>query len=434
MTDDYSGKTVAVIGLGYVGLPLALAFGRVMPTIGFDQNTVKIDHYLSGRDPSDEARGEDFTAARHIEFTTDCTRLTEADFLIVTVPTPIDTTRQPDLSALRAASRTIGQHHKPGAAVIYESTVYPGVTEEICGPLIEEHSSSSRGRDFKLAYSPERINPGDREHRLQNIVKVVAGEDADTLDAVAGLYGLIVKAGIARAESIQVAEAAKVIENIQRDLNIALMNELAVLFDRLGLDTQAVLRAAATKWNFKHYKPGLVGGHCISVDPYYLTYRAQEIGHHPQVILAGRRINDSMGEYVAQQTVKQMIHNGNRIQGSVVLIMGLTFKANCPDLRNSRVVDIVRELESYGVDVRVWDPLADPELAKAEYQVDLMNTLGDNEKADAIIAAVDHDGVKNLTPREIAQHKTHESAVFMDVKGVFDRDDLTRHGFLVWRL
>ncbi len=433
MSENINHPAVAVVGLGYVGLPLALAFGRIMPTTGFDLNARKIAYYQNGRDPMREASADDFAAARHIRFTDDPEQLGAAEFIVVAVPTPIDDTRKPDLTALRAASRSVGENLRSGTTVVFESTVYPGVTEDICGPLLEESSGLKRGRDFHLAYSPERINPGDRAHRLADIVKVVAGEDAQTLEAVAGLYERVVTAGVHRAPSIQVAEAAKVIENTQRDLNIALMNELAIIFDRLGLDTQSVLEAAATKWNFLSFRPGLVGGHCIGVDPYYLTYRAQGLGYHPQVILGGRRINDNMGKYIAESTIKRMIHNGSTIRGACVLVLGLTFKENTPDLRNSRVVDVVRELESFGVEALVWEPLADPVEAEREYGLHPVADLAGVNGAEAIIAAVAHDEVTALNPAQLAEHAA-PSAVFVDVKSAFDKPALEAAGFSVWRL
>ncbi|RPI44303.1 MAG: nucleotide sugar dehydrogenase, partial [Betaproteobacteria bacterium] len=346
-------SVVAVVGLGYVGLPLAVEFGKQGRTIGFDLSTAKVESYRRFVDPTGEVSTEDLRSAKHLVPTSDPEALREADYIVVAVPTPVDEAHQPDFSPLVGASETVGKHMKRGAIVVYESTVYPGATEEVCIPVLEKHSGMKWKQDFHVGYSPERINPGDREHTLTRIVKVVSGDDPGTLDKVAALYGAIVKAGVHRASSIKVAEAAKVIENTQRDLNIALMNELAIIFDKIGIDTVVVLEAAGTKWNFLPFRPGLVGGHCIGVDPYYLTHKADKLGYHPQVILAGRRINDGMGKFIAEQTVKHMIRNGSAVKGAHVNVLGLTFKEDCPDLRNSRVIDVIRELQSYGVDVHV---------------------------------------------------------------------------------
>jgi len=351
-------KKVAVVGLGYVGLPLALAFGRVMPSVGFDVSEEKVRAYRQGYDPSGEMAPELFGKAEHLEYTTDPSELADADFIAVAVPTPVDRVRQPDLSPVLQASETVGRHMKRGAIVVFESTVYPGVTEEVCVPILEKASGLVSGVDFKVGYSPERVNPGDRKHTLEKIVKVVSGQDEETLQQVAWLYEQIIEAGVHRAPSIRVAEAAKVIENTQRDLNIALMNELAMIFHKLNIDTLEVLEAAGTKWNFMPFRPGLVGGHCIGVDPYYLTYKAQMMGYQPDVILAGRQINDGMGKFVAESTIKQLIRAGKRIKGARVLILGLSFKENCSDIRNSKVVDVIAELKEYGCEVSVHDPLA----------------------------------------------------------------------------
>jgi len=350
--------TIAVVGLGYVGFPLAVEFGKVRETIGFDLSEEKVASYKQFVDPTGELPDDDIRAATQLTVTTDPGLIGQADYIIVAVPTPIDEARRPDFGPLVSASRTVGQNMKKGAIVIYESTVYPGATEEECIPVLEEYSGLKWKQDFHIGYSPERINPGDKEHTLTRIIKVVSGDDAHTLDLVADLYDSIITAGVYRASSIQVAEAAKVIENTQRDLNIALMNELTIIFGKMGIDTIEVLEAAGTKWNFLPFRPGLVGGHCIGVDPYYLTYKADMLGYHPQVILSGRRINDGMGAYIAAQTVKQMIKSGTPIKGSKVHVFGLTFKEDVPDLRNSRVIDIIHELESFGVDVAVHDPLA----------------------------------------------------------------------------
>src|SRR5205809_541194 len=337
-------STVAVVGLGYVGLPLAVAFGKKLRTVGFDLSAEKVENYRRHGDPTGEVSGEELRAATGLTVTTDPAQLADADIIVVAVPTPIDTVRQPDFGPLVRASATVGKHMKDGAIVVYESTVYPGATEEVCIPVLERNSGMKWLTDFNVGYSPERINPGDKEHRLETIVKVVAGDTPETLERVAKLYATIVPAGVYRTSSIKVAEAAKVIENTQRDLNIALVNELAIIFNRIGIDTLEVLRAAGTKWNFLPFRPGLVGGHCIGVDPYYLTHKAEMLGYHPQVILAGRRINDGMGKYIAEQAVKHMIHAGVQVKGAKVNVFGLTFKENCPDLRNSRVIDVVREL------------------------------------------------------------------------------------------
>jgi UDP-N-acetyl-D-galactosamine dehydrogenase len=363
--------TVAVIGLGYVGLPLAVEFGRVYDTIGFDLDAEKVGRIASGIDTTGEVSAEQLAAATRLRATADASQLAGADYFIVAVPTPVDDAHQPDFGPLVGASRTVGERMKPGAVVVYESTVYPGATEEVCVPVLERTSGRRWKRDFYVGYSPERINPGDKEHTLTRIVKVVSGDTPQTLDRVAALYEAVVTAGVFRATSIKVAEAAKVIENTQRDLNIALMNELALIFGRIGIDTMEVLQAAGTKWNFLPFRPGLVGGHCIGVDPYYLTRKAEMLGYHPQVILAGRRINDGMGKFVAEQVVKRLIQQAQPVTNQVAIVLGLTFKEDVPDLRNSKVVDVVRELQSYGMKVYVHDPIADPEEAMHEYGIEL---------------------------------------------------------------
>jgi len=424
--------TVAVVGLGYVGLPLAVEFGKKHRTIGFDLSSAKVERYRGFIDPTGEVSGEDFRAAAKLSFTDDPAALAEADYLIVAVPTPVDSVHQPDLRALAGASQSVGRHMKRGAVVVYESTVYPGATEEVCVPLLEESSGLRWRKDFHVGYSPERINPGDREHTLTRILKVVSGDSAETLDKVATLYESIVTAGVYRASSIKVAEAAKVIENTQRDLNIALMNELAILFDRIGIDTLEVLQAAGTKWNFLPFRPGLVGGHCIGVDPYYLTHKADQIGYHPQVILAGRRINDGMGKFIAEQTVKHMIRNGSQVKGARVNVLGLTFKENCPDIRNTRVVDVVHELESYGVELHVHDPVGDPQDARHEYGLELepWETL---PRAEALVVAVAH---RQFITRPLEDYlgKVTSPGCFIDVKSQFDVAALQRAGLTVWRL
>jgi len=425
-------KTVAVAGLGYVGLPLALAFGRMLPTIGFDISDAKLQAYQQGYDPTGEMDNGLFVQAKYLHYTDRLDDLEQADFVVVAVPTPVDAAHQPDLSLLKEATAMVAQHLKQGAIVIFESTVYPGVTEDVCIPILEAESGLKCGQGFKVGYSPERVNPGDKEHRLETIVKVVSGQDDETLEKVAQLYELVVEAGVHRAASIKVAEAAKVIENTQRDLNIALMNELAIMFDKMNIDTHDVLAAAGTKWNFLPFHPGLVGGHCIGVDPYYLTYKADLLGYCPDVILSGRRINDGMGKYIAEQTIKHMISTGHMVKDARVLILGLTFKENCADLRNSRVIDVVRELQSYGVDVLVHDPVANVKEAKTEYDIDLL-AWDDIGQVDAVVAAVAHTDIVQadmvLLPRNM-----DVEIPFMDVKSVFDRMILAEAGFKVWRL
>src|SRR5688572_14708199 len=359
--------TVCVVGLGYVGLPVAVEFGKRRPTVGYDLSAKKVHSLKQFTDTTGEVSSDELRAANLLTVTDDPSEIAKADFIIVAVPTPVNEARQPDFSPLEGASKVVGKNMKPGATVVFESTVYPGATEEICVPILEKYSGMRWRQDFHVGYSPERINPGDREHTFARIPKVVSGDDADTLEQVADLYGSVVKAGVYRAASIKVAEAAKVIENTQRDLNIAFVNELAIIFDKLGLDTEEVLKAAGTKWNFLPFRPGLVGGHCIGVDPYYLTYKAELLGYHPQVILAGRRINDGMGSHIARKTVQQMIHAGRNIKGARVNILGLTFKENVPDIRNSKVIDIIRELHDFGVETFVHDPLAAPDEALHEY-------------------------------------------------------------------
>jgi UDP-N-acetyl-D-galactosamine dehydrogenase len=423
---------VGVIGLGYVGLPLAVAFGRKHRTVGFDINAEKVGHYRGGVDPTGEVSSEDLRAAKLLELTTDPKALKEADIIVIAVPTPIDAAHQPDFGPLVGSSRTAGENMKRGAIVVYESTVYPGATEEVCIPVLEKHSGMKWKRDFHVGYSPERINPGDKEHTLERIVKVVSGDDKATLDAVAELYASVVTAGVHRASSIKVAEAAKVIENTQRDLNIALMNELALIFKRLGIDTLEVLEAAGTKWNFLPFRPGLVGGHCIGVDPYYLTHKADMLGYHPQVILAGRRINDGMGKFIAEQTIKQMIGNGNQVKGAKVNVLGLTFKEDVPDLRNSRVIDVINELKSYGIQVFVHDPVPEAAEARHEYGLDLVS-WEQLPVADAIVAAVAHKSFLSMGAGRIAE-KVAKGGCFVDVKSRFDVKALNDVGLSVWRL
>jgi UDP-N-acetyl-D-galactosamine dehydrogenase len=425
-------QTVAVVGLGYVGLPLAVAFGRVRRTIGFDLNRYKISAYREHVDPTGEVSTEDLRAASELTFSSEPEVLAAADLVIVAVPTPVDRSQLPDFEPLISASTTVGKHLKPGAIVIYESTVYPGATEEICVPVLEKASGLKWRTGFHVGYSPERINPGDKQHRLETIVKVVSGDDPATLEAVAELYGSIVTAGVHRASSIAVAEAAKVIENTQRDINIALMNELALIFGKLGLDTQEVLEAAGTKWNFLPFRPGLVGGHCIGVDPYYLTYKAQMVGHHPEVILAGRRINNHMSTYVAEQTVKQLVKAGRPLSGARVTVLGLSFKENVPDLRNSKVVDIIHELQAYGLQVSVHDPVVAQEDAKHEYCISLMpwDAL---PVADAMVLAVPHREFLVGGARRLAE-KIAPGGCFIDVKSAFPVPELAAERLRVWRL
>jgi UDP-N-acetyl-D-galactosamine dehydrogenase len=425
-------NTVAVIGLGYVGLPLVVEFGKHLRTIGFDIAQHKVDACRRGTDPSRELSDEEMAQAKNAVYTSDPAMLGEADIIVVAVPTPVDNAKIPDFRPLVGASTSAGRHMKKGAIVVYESTVYPGATEEVCIPVLERESGMTWKKDFFVGYSPERINPGDKEHTLTKILKIVSGDTPETLDKVARLYETIVQPGVHRASSIKVAEAAKVIENTQRDLNIALMNELAIIFDKLGIDTSEVLDAAGTKWNFLKFKPGLVGGHCIGVDPYYLTHKADMIGYHPQVILAGRRINDGMGKFVAEQTVKHMIAAGSYIKGAKVNVLGLTFKENCGDLRNSKVIDIIRELQSYGVEVHVTDPLAEPDEAMHEYGVKL-ERFEDLPRADAIVAAVAHRDYMGLGLEDFGR-KMVKGGAFIDVKAAFDPQGFEAAGYKVWRL
>jgi UDP-N-acetyl-D-glucosamine/UDP-N-acetyl-D-galactosamine dehydrogenase len=426
-------KIVAVVGLGYVGLPLAVEFGKKFDTIGYDLSPAKIDSYRRFHDPTGEVSSEDLRAAARLTPTSDPADLRRADFIVVAVPTPVDVAHIPDFSPLISSSTTVAQHMKKGAIVIYESTVYPGATEEVCVPILERHSGMRWKQDFHVGYSPERVNPGDKEHTVSRIIKVVSGDDDLTLAKVADLYASIITAGVHKASSIKVAEAAKVIENTQRDLNIALMNELALIFDRIGIDTLEVLQAAGTKWNFLPFRPGLVGGHCIGVDPYYLTHKAEMLGYHPQVILAGRRINDGMAAYVAQQTLKQLIKNGSPVLRSKVIVLGLTFKENCPDIRNSKVADVIRELKELGCEVSVHDPIADSRDAVHEYDVALTPWEQLPVEADAIVAAVPHRSYLAMPLRELLS-RLKRGGVFIDVKSAFDRIAISEAGFRMWRL
>ncbi len=427
---------VGVIGLGYVGLPLAVAFGKKYRTIGFDVSQIKINAYTRHIDPTGEVSADALKTATQpggLEPTIDPSRLADADFLIIAVPTPVDKAHIPDFGPLIGASTTVGQHMKKGATVIYESTVYPGATEDICIPVLEKHSNLTWKREFHVGYSPERINPGDSEHTLTKIVKVVSGDSRATTEKVAALYGSIVSAGIHMAASIKVAEAAKVIENTQRDLNIALMNELAIIFDKMGIDTSQVLEAAATKWNFLKFKPGLVGGHCIGVDPYYLTHKAEMMGYHPQVILAGRRINDGMGKFIAEKTIKLMTQQGISIKEAKVIVLGLTFKEDCADLRNSKVVDLIHELIDYGCQVHVHDLLADSTEAQTEYGIVLEQWEDLPSDADVIVASVAHKGYVSMPIERIAG-RMKDGGVVIDVKSVFNPEDIKAAGFKLWKL
>ncbi|MBI3569609.1 MAG: nucleotide sugar dehydrogenase [Gammaproteobacteria bacterium] len=423
---------VAVVGLGYVGLPLAVEFGKRMATVGYDLNEAKLASYRRCQDPTGGVGEEDLRAASKLRYSSNPADMAPADFVIVAVPTPVDDAHQPDFSPLHSACELIAPHMKKGAIVIFESTVYPGATEEECIPVLEKGSGMRWMRDFHVGYSPERINPGDKEHTLTTIKKVVSGDDAATLETVARLYELVVKAGVCRTSSIKAAEAAKVIENTQRDLNIALMNELAIIFHKLGIDTLEVLEAAGTKWNFLPFRPGLVGGHCIGVDPYYLTQKAERMGYHPEVILAGRRINDSMGKYIAEQTIKQIIQAGHSVNGSHVIVMGITFKEDCPDSRNTRVIDVVDELKSYGVKVSVHDPVADAEEARHEYGIEL-HSWESLPRAKAIVAAVAHKPFLGMGTEKYLK-KLERGGCFIDVKARFDAKSFTEAGMHVWRL
>jgi len=424
--------TIAVVGLGYVGLPLAVEFGKKYQTIGLDLSQEKVDSYKRYVDPTGEVSTEDLRAAIQLTVTTDASALREADFVIVAVPTPVDDAHQPDFSPLVGSSTAVGRNLKQGAIVVYESTVYPGATEEVCIPILEKESGKVWKKDFFVGYSPERINPGDKERTVTKIVKVVSGDTPQTLATVQEIYGSVITAGVYPASNIKVAEAAKVIENTQRDLNIALMNELAIIFDKIGIDTLEVLQAAGTKWNFLPFRPGLVGGHCIGVDPYYLTHKAQKLGYHPEVILAGRRINDGMGKFVAEQTIKMLVRAGHPIKDCPIIVLGLTFKEDCPDLRNSRVIDVIRELQSYGANVVVHDPVADATEAHHEYGVDLVE-WDKLPKAAAMVAAVNHKQYKTLPTSELLS-KLEKGGVIADVKSMLDQNVFAEAGVTVWRL
>jgi UDP-N-acetyl-D-glucosamine/UDP-N-acetyl-D-galactosamine dehydrogenase len=449
-------EKISLIGLGYVGMPIAVAFAKKVDVIGFDISKDKIVLYKNGIDPTKEV-GNEVIKNTTVYFTSDETRLREAKFHIVAVPTPVKEDRTPDLTPVESASRTLGRNLTKGSIVVFESTVYPGVTEDICVPILEKESGLKCGKDFKVGYSPERINPGDQEHRLETIIKVVSGMDKETLEIIAKIYELVVDVGVYKAESIKVAEAAKVIENSQRDINIAFMNELSIIFNKMGIDTKAVLEAAGTKWNFLNFSPGLVGGHCIGVDPYYLTYKAEQMGYHSQIILSGRKINDDMAKYVAESTVKKMIKANKQINGAKVTIFGVTFKENCPDVRNTKVVDVIRELEEYGVEVKVVDPQADKEDLWHEYKINLCK-VEDIKEMDAVIFAVPHDEFKAIQVGDLKRmfgtngyvnsevlnevavasesniDSDRKDCVLIDLKGMFNRKEVEDTGFLYWRL
>jgi len=428
-----TGKVkLSVIGLGYVGLPVAIAFDKHCAVIGYDISEKKIDLYRNGIDPTNEV-GDQAVRDCNVKFTSNPHDLKEARFHIVAVPTPVTENKIPDLEPLESACRSLGSNMTAGSIAVFESTVYPGVTEEICIPILEKESGLVCGHDFKVGYSPERINPGDKERRLENIVKVVSGMDTESLDTIACVYEMIIEAGVHRAESIKVAEAAKVIENSQRDINIAFMNELSIIFSRLGIDTKAVLDAARTKWNFLPFYPGLVGGHCIGVDPYYLTYKARQVGYESQVILSGRRINDGMGRYVAENLVKLLIRSDRHVKNAKVAILGFTFKENCPDTRNTRVIDVVDELREYGIAPVVTDPVADKDETLQQYGIPLVS-IEDIREADAVIVAVAHDAYRELSLDQINLFYNDGTKVLMDLKGILDRNQLEENGCLYWRL
>ena len=427
-------EKLSLVGLGYVGMPIAVAFARKIKVVGFDLNEHKIEPYKSGIDPTNEV-GNEVIKNTTVEFTADPTKLREAKFHIVAVPTPVNTDHTPDLTPVEGASRILGQNLTKGSVVVFESTVYPGVTEDICVPILEKESGLKCGVDFKIGYSPERINPGDKVHRLETITKIVSGMDEETLDTVAKVYELVVEAGVYRAESIKVAEAAKVIENSQRDINIAFMNELSMIFNKMGIDTKSVLEAAGTKWNFLKFAPGLVGGHCIGVDPYYLTYKAESLGYHSQIILSGRRINDDMGKYVAESLVKNLIKAEIPVQGARVAILGFTFKENCPDTRNTKVIDIYKELGEYGITPIVVDPAADADEAKRLYGI-TFETMDAVKDMDAVVIAVAHKQFLDCTKDQINGffQPSNQKKVLMDIKGILNRKEYLSDDYIYWRL
>ncbi|PTI70162.1 nucleotide sugar dehydrogenase [Mammaliicoccus vitulinus] len=422
-------RKIAVVGLGYVGLPVAVAFGKQQEVVGFDINEIRINELKNGYDRTNEVNDEDLKKS-NIKFTNEPEELSKVDFIIVAVPTPINKNNQPDLTPLIKASETVGKALTKDTIVVYESTVYPGATEEDCVPVLEKFSGLTNGSDFFVGYSPERINPGDKVHTFETITKVVSGQTPEVLEVVAEVYSMVVKAGVHKASSIKVAEAAKVIENTQRDVNIALMNEIAIIFDKVGIDTSEVLEASGTKWNFLNFKPGLVGGHCIGVDPYYLTHKAQELGHHPEVILAGRRINDNMSKYVASNIIKELLKKGIEVQGMTINLLGLTFKENCPDLRNTKVIDIVRELEDYGMNVIVNDAEADKETAKKLYGIELKDK-NEMTKTDALIFAVPHNDY--IEDKNSYLELLNDNGILIDIKGLIKDKDL-KENQTVWRL
>jgi UDP-N-acetyl-D-glucosamine/UDP-N-acetyl-D-galactosamine dehydrogenase len=425
-------ETISILGLGYVGLPLAIEFSKKVKVIGFDVNSKKVDTYKAGIDVTKEVGNEEVKNTS-VFFTSSEADLKNANFHIIAVPTPINMDKTPDLKPLIGASEILGRNLNKGSIVVYESTVYPGVTEDVCVPVLEKLSGLECGVDFKVGYSPERINPGDKTHTLTKILKIVSGMDEETLNEIAHVYSIIIEAGVYKAESIKVAEAAKVIENSQRDINIAFMNELAIIFNKMGIDTKSVLKAAGTKWNFINMSPGLVGGHCIGIDPYYLTYKAEQLGYNPQVILAGRRINDSMGKYISENTVKQLIKADKQIKGARILLLGLTFKENVPDTRNTRVIDIITELLEYGVNVCVVDPAADKEEAFKEYGITIED-FDSVDNFDAIIAAVPHREFQKINLEELKRKYNSDKFVLMDVKGMFDLEEARKSGYTYWRL
>ena len=426
-------EKLALVGLGYVGMPIAVAFAKKLDVIGFDLNAKKIELYKRGIDPTKEVGNEEISKTK-VEFTSDENDLNNAKFFIVAVPTPVNTDHTPDLTPVEGASHIVGRHLQKGSIVVFESTVYPGVTEEVCLPILEKESGLICGKDFKIGYSPERINPGDKVHRLETITKIVSGMDEETLEVIARVYELVVDAGVHRAESIKVAEAAKVIENSQRDINIAFMNELSIIFNKMGIDTKAVLEAAGTKWNFLKFAPGLVGGHCVGVDPSYLTYKAEQIGYHSQIILSGRRINDDMGKYVAENLVKYLIKADKYVKDARVAILGFTFKENCPDTRNTKVIDIVKELEEYGIHALVSDPEAEAEEVYREYGIHMVD-MSEVKDMDAVILAVAHTAFTKLTERDFKQMFSVDSKkVLLDIKGLLNRKEYENVGYLYWRL
>lgn len=426
-------EKLSLIGLGYVGMPIAVAFSKKVNVIGFDVNAEKVSLYQKGIDPTKEV-GDKAIKSCSVDFTNDETKLREAKFHIVAVPTPVSEDKTPDLTPVEGASHTLGRNLTKGSIVVYESTVYPGVTEEVCIPILEKASGLKCGKDFKVGYSPERINPGDKVHRLETIVKIVSGMDAETLDTIAKVYELVVDAGVHRAESIKVAEAAKVIENSQRDINIAFMNELSIIFNKMGIDTQAVLKAAGTKWNFLNFYPGLVGGHCIGVDPYYLTYKAEQLGYHSQIILSGRRINDDMGKYVAENIVKQLLRKDISVKNARVAILGFTFKEDCPDTRNTKVIDIVKELRDYGIEPILCDPEADAEEAKREYGIEFTD-YKDLKALDLMVIAVAHESFKDKTLEDFDKlYQNPEAKILIDLKGILDKQICEKQNYTYWRL